>query len=190
MIVVISGIQIKFPKVVNVNTETLDAWMKYKAKSSEHSVGNDELSSVDNRPNIVDPGQLIILDSREDEEIMISKIPGSVPISPESTGQQCLNKVIQEANNSTENKVTAVFYCSVGYRASKLAQELMNQLDKMDKSTISKSIDVYNLAGGIFKWANEGRFLVDGENRKTSYVHPYNVVWGKLLNSELRKWPS
>ena len=45
---------------------------------------------------------------------------------------------------------------------------------------------VYNLEGSIFKWANEGKDLEDNKGLKTVVVHPYNVVWGKLLNAELR----
>lgn len=47
---------------------------------------------------------------------------------------------------------------------------------------------IYNLEGSIFKWANEGKDLQDNEGRKTVFVHPYNVIWGKLLNAELRRY--
>ena len=48
-------------------------------------------------------------------------------------------------------------------------------------------VEVYNLEGSLFKWANESRPMVDHKDRPTSCVHPYNVVWGKLLHSHLRK---
>ena len=46
---------------------------------------------------------------------------------------------------------------------------------------------LYNLEGSIFKWANEKRPMVDREDQPTSFAHPYNAVFGKLLNSENRK---
>ena len=66
--------------------------------------------------------------------------------------------------------MTVVCYCSLGYRSSALAQQLAYQLDK----------PVHQ------EWANEGKGLEDNKGRKTVYVHPYNIVWGKLLNAELR----
>ena len=66
--------------------------------------------------------------------------------------------------------VTVVCYCSLGYRSSALAQQLAYELDK----------PVHQ------EWANEGKGLEDTKGRKTVYVHPYNIVWGKLLNAELR----
>jgi rhodanese-related sulfurtransferase len=65
-----------------------------------------------------------------------------------------------------------VVYCAVGYRSAKLAQ----QLDKAGMKCI------YNLSGGIFQWANEGRLMFRDE-RPTQVVHPYNAIWGKLLKS-------
>ena len=48
------------------------------------------------------------------------------------------------------------------------------------------SIEVYNMEGGLFQWAMEGRELVDSTERTTSLVHPYSVVFGKLLPQNLR----
>ena len=47
--------------------------------------------------------------------------------------------------------------------------------------------EVYNLEGSIFKWANEGRTMVDCQNKDTIYCHPYNILWGGLLASHIRK---
>ena len=57
--------------------------------------------------------------------------------------------------------VTVVCYCSLGYRSSALAQQLAYDLDKPVHQE-------------------------DNKGRKTVYDHPYNIVWGKLLNAELR----
>ncbi|MFQ5964533.1 MAG: hypothetical protein ACE5KZ_09635 [Candidatus Scalinduaceae bacterium] len=39
---------------------------------------------------------------------------------------------------------------------------------------------VYNLEGSIFKWANEGKPLIQGHTT-VQKVYPYNAYWGKLL---------
>lgn len=79
-----------------------------------------------------------------------------------------------------------VCYCSVGYRSSYLAQQLLCELDKPVYQELKSKVMVYNLEGSIFKWANEGKELEDNKGFKTVVVHPYNVIWGKLLNAELR----
>ena len=82
--------------------------------------------------------------------------------------------------------VTVVCNCSLGYRSSALAQQLAYELDKPVHQELKSKTVIYNLEGSIFKWANEGKDLEDNKGRKTVYVHPYNIVWGKLLNAELR----
>lgn len=49
--------------------------------------------------------------------------------------------------------------------------------------TQGNNVTVYNLEGGLFQWAIEGREL---EGKKKSHVHPYNSFWGKLLPAHLR----
>ena len=46
---------------------------------------------------------------------------------------------------------------------------------------------VYNMWGSLFQWANEGRPMIDDNNKPTIYAHPYNYVFGKVLKKELRK---
>ena len=42
---------------------------------------------------------------------------------------------------------------------------------------------VYNLEGSIFKWANEGRPLVQGQTTAHK-VHPHDTRWGNLLEKK------
>ena len=69
-------------------------------------------------------------------------------------------------------------YCSVGYRSSIVADKLRQHFQ-----TQGNNVTVYNLEGGLFQWAIEGREL---EGKKKSCVHPYNNFWGKLLPAHLR----
>ena len=50
------------------------------------------------------------------------------------------------------------------------------------------SLDLYNLEGSLFQWANENRELITCSGHKTKFVHPYNAVWGKLLDYRLRRY--
>ena len=68
-----------------------------------------------------------------------------------------------------------VTYCSVGYRSSALAERLQE----------AGFTNVSNLEGSIFAWANEGR-PVYRNGQRVRQVHPYNQVWGRLLDPRLR----
>ena len=71
----------------------------------------------------------------------------------------------------TSKDAVIVAYCSVGYRSSVFAERLQR----------AGYLNVRQLDGGIFQWANEGRPLAGGK-----VVHPYNARWGRYLHSELR----
>lgn len=111
---------------------------------------------------------LIILDARKKEEYEVSHLKSAIRIDPE----------IEEMPSwlLDDSEKTVVVYCSVGYRSSKIADLLLN-------SGIGSQ--VYNLEGSIFEWANEGHELYSNEKR-VHKVHPYNSLWGRLLNRQYR----
>ena len=49
------------------------------------------------------------------------------------------------------------------------------------------AVEVYNLEGSLFQWANESRRMVDQDNACTEYVHPYNAVWGRLVDKQKQR---
>jgi sterol desaturase/sphingolipid hydroxylase (fatty acid hydroxylase superfamily) len=67
-------------------------------------------------------------------------------------------------------------YCTLGYRASIVANRLM-------QSGMTK---VSNLDGGIVKGANENLALVNSNGDQTLKAHPYNVANGVLLKAAYR----
>jgi rhodanese-related sulfurtransferase len=68
-----------------------------------------------------------------------------------------------------------VVYCSVGYRSAKFAQRLQQQ----------GYSNVFNLEGSIFQWVNEERPVYSNDH-VTTIVHPYNKLWGTLLDPDHR----
>lgn len=106
----------------------------------------------------------VLLDAREEAEFEVSHIEGAVRIDPDAPN---LARVPR-----TEREI--VVYCSVGYRSAAVAQKLMEAGRRR----------VYNLEGGIFGWAGEGRPLVS-RGRSVRRVHPYDAVWGRLLDPAL-----
>jgi rhodanese-related sulfurtransferase len=115
----------------------------------------------------------ILLDARTAVEYDISHIQGAIRVDPD-------NPQIDSLGIPADSPIVA--YCSVGYRSSAVARALQKR----------GYTNVANLEGSLFKWANEGRPLVRdtetrGESIGTSDVHPYNALWGKLLEKQVPK---
>ncbi len=106
---------------------------------------------------------IFLIDARAKEEFQISHISGArnIPYNSKDPLKYLTN---------IKPDYPVVVYCSVGFRSSILARKLQTLGFK----------EVHNLEGSIFKWANEGRPLVQDHTR-VHKVHPYNAHWGNLL---------
>ena len=113
--------------------------------------------------------QPLVLDVRSSEEYEVSHLRGAIRVDPARPDLEALPLPVD---------APILVYCSVGYRSAAIAQQL----------TAAGADEVYNLKGGIFAWANEGRPIVR-HGERASAVHPYDVIWGQLLRRELRWAP-
>ena len=107
----------------------------------------------------------VLLDVRTKAEFDVSHLSNATRIEPGS----------DVSHLALAKDRAIVTYCSVGYRSAALAKKLR----------AAGYEHVWNLQGSIFKWANENRPLVHGGN-PTDKVHPYNGVWGMLLDKTHR----
>ena len=108
--------------------------------------------------------RVVLLDTREYEEFLVSHLPDAIWIGYDDFDLSRLD--------SLKHDQSIVVYCSVGYRSSKIAEILQE----------AGYNNVYNLYGGIFKWANDGRSLIKDEN-STNKIHAYNRFWGRYINN-------
>ena len=111
----------------------------------------------------------LLLDVRAEAAFTVSHLQGARRIDPDTRDFALLQDLPPDT--------PMVTYCSVGYRSSALAQRL----------TEAGFTNVVNLEGSIFEWANEGR-SVYRDDRAVRQVHPYNTVWGQLLNKDLHAY--
>lgn len=111
----------------------------------------------------------VLFDVRTPAEYAVSHLPGAINVAP---GMSAVT-FLEQYGGAVGGK-TAVFYCSVGVRSSKLAERVAQGL----KARGATAVD--DLAGGIFAWHGEGRTLVDARG-PTDFVHPYDSEWGRLL---------
>ena len=113
----------------------------------------------------------LLLDARTPEEFAVSHLPGARRVDPDATVAELADSLAW-----LDRQQPLVVYCSVGVRSGAVARRLQK----------AGFTNVENLQGSIFRWANEGRTLIrDGQ--LTTRVHPYDAVWGRLLDPEYRE---
>lgn len=110
----------------------------------------------------------VLIDVRETDEFAVSRIPGAIRISPNADPES-----IASAIGDLSGK-TLIFYCSVGYRSSKLASAAQPVLKLQGVS------EILNLRGGVFAWHN-AQLPLANDQTQTPFVHPYNERWGQYL---------
>ena len=113
--------------------------------------------------------ETILFDVREADEFEVSHLEGAIRVTPDISDREFM----QQFSNMTKGKAV-VFYCSVGYRSSQLAESVQENLQAIG------SKEIYNLEGGIFNWHNKHRQLVN-KNGASDDIHPYDQYWGRLL---------
>ncbi len=109
----------------------------------------------------------VVLDARTPVEYAVSHLQGAARIDPRRPTLKGLAAFPRDT--------PVVVYCTVGYRSARVAQWLRRQGFQT----------VYDLSGGLFAWANQGRPM-EAEGRAAADVHPYNTVWGRLLKPAVR----
>lgn len=119
-----------------------------------------------------DKKDVVLIDVREEGEYAVSHIDGALRIDPKASASEVAAQI-----GSIASGKDVIFYCSVGVRSSQLADRAKDELQAMGAG------DIYNLSGGIFAWHNEKRAL-KSDAGDTQMVHPYDRVWGKLVNRQ------
>jgi rhodanese-related sulfurtransferase len=108
----------------------------------------------------------VLLDVRTKAEFEVSHLSGAQRVEPGADPKTI----------SIPKDKAVITYCSVGYRSAVFANKLRGAGYR----------HVENLEGSIFRWANENRPLVHDGGAATDKVHPYNGVWGMLLDKSHR----
>ena len=161
---IIWSIKRKFPEVRNISTYDLQSKL-------ERSKANDDF-------------QVLLIDSRKKDEFDVSHLHQAkfLDFKSETTRiKEFLDTNLFESDNT---KTEIVCYCSLGYRSSVLAQKISDILKEDSKCG---TIEVYNLEGSIFKWANEDKLLTNENKDAIEYVHPFSTLWG-FLGLNFSKW--
>ncbi len=106
---------------------------------------------------------LILLDTRSEEEFSVSRIEGSEFIDYDNFDKHMVSHIPKDQE--------IIVYCSVGYRSEKIGEKLQEL----------GYTNVLNLYGGIFDWKNKDHQVVNRKGQPTDSVHTYNKNWSKWL---------
>jgi len=117
--------------------------------------------------------EIVVFDVREPEEFAVSHLDGAIRVDPEISP----DAFSEQIKDSLKGK-TAVFYCSVGWRSSDLANRVSNVLEQ---EGVAAS---YNLSGGLFQWHNDDRPLMAETGDVTDAIHPFDADWGQLIKDQ------
>lgn len=110
------------------------------------------------------PANTVILDARSTEEFGVSHLETARFVGYDDF------EISRVADIEKDTEI--LVYCSVGYRSEKVAEKLKK----------AGYLNVRNLYGGLFDWANHGMEMVDSLGKPTNQVHGFNKNWGKWLD--------
>lgn len=119
----------------------------------------------------------LIFDVREKEEYAVSHLEGAIQIDPDTDPKDFLATY----QSLLAQGRPAIFYCSVGRRSSRLADQVQSHLK--EGATDQKLAPVYNLEGGIFRWRNDNQPLTRS-GKTTDEIHSYNWFWGRYVDDK------
>lgn len=149
---------------LSFNLETIQNDLENQYGSISHIDGNN-FSKLNHEKTIV-------FDVREKNEFDVSHLPQAIQVDPEISNQSFISSYKEQVTGKN-----IVFYCSVGQRSSVLASRLKPALIEQGATK------VYNLKGGVFRWSNEKKELIQ-DKKPTQFIHPYNPLWGLLLDDK------
>ncbi|MFT7133907.1 MAG: rhodanese-related sulfurtransferase [Cyclobacteriaceae bacterium] len=117
--------------------------------------------------------KVVLFDVREPDEFAVSHLPGAIRLAPDAS----IDQFYEDYSTRLEG-VMPIFYCSVGRRSNALAEAVAAH---GRLNTKRQPITPTNLRGGIFRWHNEAKPLVNVQGT-TDQVHPYNWFWRRMLD--------
>jgi rhodanese-related sulfurtransferase len=108
---------------------------------------------------------VLILDTREAQESLVSTIKGAKCVGYTDFSIAEISEEIQDKNQPI------IVYCSLGIRSEEIGEKLQK----------AGYTNVKNLYGGIFEWKNKGYPILNATNKETDSVHTYSKTWSKWL---------
>eukprot|EP00062_Callorhinchus_milii_P011664 gi/632957852/ref/XP_007894710.1/ PREDICTED: uncharacterized protein LOC103180580 [Callorhinchus milii] len=156
-------------------------WIKHSFQTVEN-VSSDSLEQLLKE----DRDRVVLVDVRSPGEFEVSHLQGAVRVEPDNTAMDSVIQQLDLGLAGGEELREIICYCTTGYQAAHLAQNLNTFLESECGRGLRGQLKVSNLEGGFLKWTRENRAIVDSSNQPTTSVHPYNELWVELLKAEFK----
>ena len=146
----------KYPEINHIDTATLERWLR-DAEADKEKQGP------------------LILDVRSEAEYRVSHLPTALNVKASASPEE-MRLLTTAEQSDAELKRPIVVYCPVGMQSSEV----------VDRLTHRKFTRVQMLEGGIFRWGNERRPLVNAEGAAVTVVSVGQSPHAGLLNWAVR----
>ncbi len=111
----------------------------------------------------------LLFDIRNAEEYEKSRIATAVRLDPDTGPDDFAARYAALVTG-----LDLVFYCSIGQRSTELLERVQSACGKAGAKSCR------NLRGGIFRWYNEGKPVVDASGM-TDDIHGYDSIWAVMV---------
>ena len=138
------------------------------------------ITVADLKEKIDKEADILIIDTRTEEEYNVSFIPNAKLLSYKSEKTEVVEFLEQ---NEVERRDAVVCYCSLGYRSSVLAEKILTARPDLQ----DLQVEVYNLEGSIFQWVNSNLGVSNLSGDTVHCAHPFSYMWG-ILGLRYSKW--
>ena len=135
------------------------------------------ITVADLKQKIDNEDDILIIDTRSEEEFNVSFIPSAKLLSYKSEKTEIAEFLEQ---NEVERREAVVCYCSLGYRSSVLVEKIRDVRPDLQ-------VEVYNLEGSIFKWVNSDLGVSNPSGDTVHCAHPFSLAWG-ILGLKYSRW--
>lgn len=102
---------------------------------------------------LINQNKVVLIDVRRPAEREISMLPGAI------------SKDDYLTHMNAYKGLTAVAYCTIGYRSGKFAEKM-----------VAKGIGIKNMAGGLLAWLHDGGWVYH-EGKEVKRIHVYGPRW-------------
>ena len=131
----------------------------------EYADGSIEYISTDELAKLISADQNIqLLDTRSKEEFEVSFIENALFVGYEDFE-------LERYEDQLDKNLPIILYCSIGVRSEKIGEQLK----------AAGFNNIKNLRGGIFKWFNEARTIINENEQETNRIHGFNEKWSRFL---------
>ena len=143
----------------------MQAQNEVEAALYKYADGSVEYISTDELAQLISTDQNIqLLDTRKKEEFKVSHLENAIHVGYKKFD-------VEQFEDQLNKYQPIIVYCSIGVRSEEIGEKLKS----------AGFENVKNLRGGLFKWFNENRQIVDKSAKPTHHIHGYNKKWSRFL---------